>query len=100
MKKGLLEKNKDKFKSLINRLKQKWYTNIKFISKKQEKEFYNNEDIEQGIIMDVVAGYDSNEEIEINNSETEEDKSAYELYNIYKDEYKNEELKIKEQIER
>ena len=62
MKKGLLEKNKDKFKSLINRLKQKGYTNIKFISKKEDKEFYNNDDIKQGIIIDVVAGYDSNEE--------------------------------------
>ena len=100
MKKGLLEKNKDKFKSLINRLKQKGYTNIKFISNKEEKESYNNDDIEQGFIIDIVAGYNSSEEIEINNSEIEEEKQEYELYNMYKDEYKNEELKINEQIER
>ena len=105
MKKGLLEKNKDKFRSLINRLKQKGYTNIKFISKEEEKETYNDDDIEQGFIKDIVAGYNSSEEIEINNSENEEEKQEeekqeYELYNMYKDEYKNEELKINEQIER
>ena len=56
MKKGLLEKYKDKFKSLVNRLKQKGYTNIKFISKEEEKETYNDDDIEIGFIRDIVAG--------------------------------------------
>ena len=104
-KKGLLEKYKDKFRSLINRLKQKGYINIKFISKEEEKENYNDDDIEIGFIRDIVAGYSSSEETEINSSESDEEKKEerkqeYELYNMYRDEYKNEELKIKEQIER
>ena len=88
--------NNDKFTSFIKIFKSKGIDNIIFVKKDKQQNEINKLDVIDGVIEDMIK---KNKEVEENKlNESSDDYCIFELYNLHKDRYKDEKLKINDQI--